>query len=126
MSLQGRGSERPALVAGNDWFHGIDRLVRLANFSEPTMIRPPTEYLRNAEFKTIVAFLGLGLWFSSLVAPVYFADPIGLVGMDDPSPDRPFGGWLLLVLGFVGPIGFAPGWYANLAFGVALYRRFRD
>ena len=26
-AASGRGSERPTLVAGNDWFHGIGRLV---------------------------------------------------------------------------------------------------
>lgn len=66
--------------------------------------------------------ISLTLWSAALFAPIYLSYPIGRVGLDDLVPDYPFAGWRLLLLGWLGPLLCAPGWYANIPFAISIIR----
>jgi hypothetical protein len=62
----------------------------------------------------LLGLLALLLWCAALFAPFH----LELTGF----PYTKFsseGGWLLALLGWLGPLGLAPGWYANIPLRLA-------
>jgi hypothetical protein len=61
----------------------------------------------------------------ALVAPVR---DVVVPGSDNPCGvfcGSVFNGYWLALLGWLGPIGYAPGWFANISFFICLIRLFR-
>jgi hypothetical protein len=82
-------------------------------------------FVRRFGIERWLTLIALLLWCASLFAPIGLAHPIGSANMDDLSPDALFKGWNLLLVGWLGPLACALGWYANIPFAITAIQSFR-
>jgi hypothetical protein len=68
----------------------------------------------------LLGLLALLLWCAALFAP-YHLELTGFPYTELSSVS----GWQLVLLGWLGPLSLAPGWYANIPFAISLIRFLR-
>jgi hypothetical protein len=69
----------------------------------------------------LLGLVALLLWFAALFAPMR----LELAGPFYNVDFQPFLGWRLASYGWLGPLGLAPGWYANIPLAISLIQCLR-
>src|SRR5215831_16721813 len=81
------------------------------------------ESMRQVSAARLFALVALILWCTALFAPISAVPLAGSSSrFNDPYFHNPYSGWVLAVFGWLGPLGLAPGWYANIPLAMGLNR----